>query len=234
VREVDLDSDTVQLLGELRKYQKWKLRLCGLLADERVSGEVFRKIYGEYAEEIKRFNDVRDEKVFALRGEFEEKNSQLMEYMRQHEELRVRTEVGQIPETELLIRTLELSDKIGSLTLETSRLEARLSKLENVMGDMYPKETYELEKRARRSIESLEDLVARGEIDDELGGVVREDLESTLHLFDSIHSEKRDEDRELRDELETLEVRYKVGEITPSEYESLKQRALAKLEELWT
>jgi len=46
VREVDLDSDTVQLLWELRKYQKWKLRLCGLLADNRVSGEVFRKIYG--------------------------------------------------------------------------------------------------------------------------------------------------------------------------------------------
>ena len=103
MREVDLNSDTVQLLGELRKYQKWKLRLCGLLANERVSGEVFRKIYGEYVEEIKRFNDVRDEKVFALRREFEEKNSQLTEYMRGHDELRVRTEVGQIPETELLI-----------------------------------------------------------------------------------------------------------------------------------
>jgi len=45
VQEVDLDSDTVQLLGELRKYQKWKLRLCGLLADDRVSGEVFSKFY---------------------------------------------------------------------------------------------------------------------------------------------------------------------------------------------
>jgi len=102
------------------------------------------------------------------------------------------------------------------------------------MGDIYPKETYEMEKRSRRCIELLEDLVARGEIDDELGGVVREDFESTLHLFDLIHSEKRGEERELRDKLETLEVRYKVGEITPSEYESLKQRALVKLEELWT
>lgn len=154
--------------------------------------------------------------------------------MREHEELRVRTEVGQIPETELLIRTPEFSDKIGSLTLETSRLEARLSKLENIMGDMHPKETYELEKRARRCIESLEGLVVRGRIDVELGGVIREDLESTLHLFDSIHSEKRDEERELRDELETLEVRYKVGEIIPSEYESFKHRALSKLEGLWT
>ncbi|MDH5201256.1 MAG: hypothetical protein OEW93_10240, partial [Candidatus Bathyarchaeota archaeon] len=105
---------------------------------------------------------------------------------------------------------------------ETSRLETRLSKLENIMGDMHPKETYELEKRARRCIESLEGLVVRGRIDVEFGGVIREDLESTLHLFDSIHSENRDEERELRDELETLEVRYKVGEITPSEYESLK------------
>jgi hypothetical protein len=233
-REVDLDSDAVQLLGELSKYQKWKLKLCGLLADDRVSREVFRKIYGEYAEEIKRFNDVREEKVSALREQFDEKNSQLTDYMREHEELRVKTEVGQIPETELLIRTPELSNKIGSLTLETSRLEARLSKLENVMGDMHPKETYELEKKARRCIESLEDLVARGRIDIELRGVIREDLESTLHLFDSIHSEKRDEERELRDELETLEVRFKVGEITTSEYESLKQRALAKLEGLWT
>ena len=233
-REVDLDSDTVQLLGELRKYQKWKLRLCGLLADERVSEEIFSKIYDEYAEEIKRFNDVRMEKVSALRGQFEEKNAQLKDNMREHEELRVRTEVGQIPETELLIHTPELSEKIGSLTLETSRLEARLSKLKDFMGDLHPKESYELEKRARRCIESLEDLVARGKIDAELGGVIREDLKSTLPLFDSVHSEKRDEERELRDELETLEVRLKVGEITSSEYESLKQRALARLEGLWT
>ena len=62
---MDLDSDTVQLLGKLRKYQKWKLRLCGLLADDKVSGEVFSKFYSEYAEEIKRFNDVREEKVSA-------------------------------------------------------------------------------------------------------------------------------------------------------------------------
>lgn len=232
--EVDLDSDTVQLLEELKKYQKWKIKLCGLLADERVSGEVFRKIYGEYAEEIKRFNDVREEKVSALRGQFEEKNAQLTNYTREHEELRVRTEVGQIPKTELLIRTSELSEKIGSLTLETSRLEARLSKLENLMGDMHPKETYELEKKARECIESLENLVAKEKIDAALSGVIREDLESTLHLFDSIHSENRDEERELREELDTLEVRLKVGEITISEYESLKQRALARLEGLWT
>jgi hypothetical protein len=131
--------------------------------------------------------------------------------MRKHKELRVGTEVGQIPETEVLIRTPELIEKIGSLNLKTFRLEARLSKLENVMADMYPKETYELENMARRCIESLEDLVARGEIDDELGGVIREDLESTLHLFDSIHSERRDEEREFREELENLEVRYKMG-----------------------
>jgi hypothetical protein len=222
-QEVDLDSDNVQLLEELRKYQKWKIKLCGLLADERVSGEVFRKIYGEYAEENKRFNDIREKKVSALRGQFEEKNTQLTDYTMEHEELRVRTEFGQIPETELLIRTPELSEKIGSLSLETSRLEAGLSKLENFMGEIHPKESYELEKEARRCVESLEDLVAKGKIDADLGGVIREDIESTLYLFDSIHSEKRDEERELRDELETLEVRFKVGEITPSEYESLKQ-----------
>lgn len=233
LQEEELDPDTVHLLGELRKYQIWDLRLCGLLAEDRVSEEVFKKIYDEYAEEIKRLIEVREEKIASFREQYEEKKAQLADSKREHEELRVRTAVGQIPESELLIRTPELSEKIKSLTLETSRLEAKLSKLNNILGSMRIEEAFELEKMTRRCVVSLENLVAEGKIGNELSGIIRDDLELALHMFDDILSEKREAERELRDELETLDVRYKVGEITLSEYEYLKQRALANLERLW-
>jgi len=228
----ELDPETVQL-AELRKYQIWKVKLCGLLVEGGVTEGVFTKIYKEYADEINKVNKIRDEKNAYYTEQYEERKDQLSSSKMEHEELLVRTAVGQVPESELLTRIPGIAKRIDALSLETSRLEAKLSQLNDVMGDVRPKEAFEIQKTARRCIESLDDLVSNGKIGDELGNTIREDLESVLTLFDAILGDKRQAEKALRDELETLEVRYKVGEFTLSEYESLKRGTLEKLEQLW-
>ena len=46
-------------------------------------------------------------------------------------------------------------------------------------------------------------------------------------------SEKKNAEKELRERLDTLEARYKVGEISISELESQRKNLLAELEQLW-
>ena len=60
-----------------------------------------------------------------------------------------------------------------------------------------------------------------------------EDLEAVLNIFDSIIGDKKQRENELRDELSTLEARYKVGEITISEFEGHKRRINADLDQIW-
>jgi len=233
VTDVELDPETVNLMDELRKYHIWKVKLCGLLVEDGVSEEVFTRIYEEYVNKINEISKIRDEKIANYRKQHGEKRDELKEIKQKHEELRARVAVGQISSSDLLIQTPELMESISSLTIEISKLEDKLSKLNNLMRGMPPKEIFELEKTARKGIESLDSLINGGKISDELGDKLHEDLKAVMTMLDGAVSDWKGEEKELRSEFETLEVRYKIGEITISEFESQKQRIIARLEQLW-
>jgi hypothetical protein len=229
----ELDPETVQVLDELKKHHMWKLKLYGKLLDGGVTGEVFTKIYEEYVDEIERLDEIRKERIEYFQGQHEEKTAQLNSSKMDHEELRVRAEIGQIQESELMIRLPEVIERINALTRETSILEAKLSRLNSPLGEMHPREALELEKTIIGYSESIDGLVSGGKIDEALRDAIRSDLKATLTMLDGILGERKQSERELREELETLEVRFKVGEITLKEYESLRQQVLEKLEHVW-
>lgn len=229
----ELDPETIQALDKLKKHHMWKLKLYGKLLDGGVTGEVFKKIYDEYVDEIDRLDEIRKERIEYFRGQHEEKTTRLNSSRMDHEELRVRAEIGQIQESELMIRLPEVIERMNALTRETSMLEAKLSRLNNPLGEMHPREALELEKTIIGYSESIDGLVSGGKIGEALGDAIRSDLNATLTLLDGILGERKRSERELKDELETLEVRFKVGEITLKEYESLRQQVLEKLEHVW-
>jgi len=228
-----VDPEIVELMDEIKKNHIWKVRLCGILCDSEVSEEVFTKVSEEYINRIVQLNKVRNEKISYYREELEERKAELEDAEKRLEELNVRVAVGQISDADTSAQTPELEQRIEELSEEASRLSAQLSHLNNLMTGSPPKEIFDLEKTARRCLDSLDDLIADGKISDETGRDIQGDLEATLDIFDGIIGEKKQREKRLRDELATLEARYKVGEINISEFETQKQRVNGELERVW-
>lgn len=232
--DVELEPEAVHQMDELRNYNIWMMKLCGLLVEERVSQEVFIKIYEEYVEKIEQLSELRKERIADYRNQYEEKIARLKEYKLKQEELKARVAVGQIPDSDLLIRTPEMMESIDTLTREASELEVKLSKLNNIMEGTPPKEVFELEKISRKCIESLDRLMADEKMSDELGGRLIGDLKTIASMLEGAVRDERAEEKELRSELDTLEVRFKIGEITLKEFESKRRSILERLERLWS
>jgi chaperonin cofactor prefoldin len=228
----DLDPEITQMLEDLRQHQIWRIKLCEMLVNGRVSETVFTKIYEDYMDVIDRLSRMREERLSSYRSQYEERMSELQEAKREHEELRVRTEVGQIPGSQLLGQAPPLEERIERLIQETSELEVKMSQLE-VFTEISPKELFDLLTTVRECLRALEDREGSARIGDELSGRIKEDLLSIMDVFERAVGSRREMEKELQDELNTLEVRYKVGEITYSEYENKRRRIHAKLESIW-
>ena len=229
--EPELDKGFLDQIEELKKHWAWQLKLVDMLTEIGVSEEVFTKIYNEYSTEVERLGNILEERRAASSEEYARKKAELSEMETAHEELSVRVAVGQLPSRALQRRTPISKERMDGLTRDIKRLETTLSKLDDVMGDIYPEDKRNLEDIARKSLRSLDGLVVEGKISRELSERLREDLTSALALFRA-PEEKRETESALRDELETLEVRYKVGEITLEEFESMKTAILDKINRL--
>jgi len=229
--EPELDKGFLDQIEELKKHWAWQLKLVDMLTEIGVSEEVFTKIYNEYSTEVERLGNILEERRATSGEEYARKKAELSEMETAHEELSVRVAVGQLPSRALQRRTPISKERMDGLTRDIKRLETTLSKLDDVMGDIYPEDKRSLEASARKSLRSLDGLVVEGKISRELSERLREDLTSALALFRA-PEEKRETESALRDELETLEVRYKVGEITLEEFESLKTAILDKINRL--
>ncbi len=229
--EPELDKGFLDQIEELRKHWAWQLKLVDMITEIGISEEVFTKIYNEYSTEVERLGNIMEERRVASSEEYARKKAELSEMETAHEELSVRVAVGQLPSRALQRRTPISKERMDGLTRDIKRLETTLSKLDDVMGDIYPEDKRNLEDIARKSLRSLDGLVVEGKISRELSERLREDLTSALALFRA-PEEKRETESALRDELETLEVRYKVGEITLEEFESMKTAILDKINRL--
>ncbi len=230
---VPINPEIADLMEELKNNYVWKIKLCGMLNDGAVSGVVFSNLYQEYAKKINQLNQVRQDKLAYYDEDFGEKRKLLDAARIKLEEVKVRAAIGQIPRSEVSAQTPGINDEIERLAFENDSLEAQIARLNNLMGDMPPLEIFELEKTAKRSLEALEKVVAEGQISDELGDSIEADLKETIRVFDGVIGDKKDDESQLRDELSTLEARYKVGEINISEYESKKRRIITELQRIW-
>ncbi|MBA7613848.1 hypothetical protein ES703_21106 [subsurface metagenome] len=229
--EPELDKGFLDQIEELRKHWAWQLKLVDMITEIGISEEVFTKIYNEYSTEVERLGNILEERRVASSEEYARKKAELSEMETAHEELSVRVAVGQLPSRALQRRTPISKERMDGLTRDINRLETTLSKLDDLMGDIYPEDKRNLEDIARKNLRSLDGLVVEGKISRELSERLREDLTSALALFRA-PEEKRETESALRDELETLEVRYKVGEITLEEFESMKTAILDKINRL--
>jgi hypothetical protein len=231
--DLGLDPEITQLTKELAKYQMWKINLCGMLLDGGVQEKVFANIYEDYAKRTERLEERRNEIVARYRTQHDEKRRELEGARLKLEELRVRVELGELTEGEKLIRTPGIKGEVDSLEEEALKLERILEQLVSLSTKMPSRDTFGYEQMARKFLNSLGDLTSIGKIDEELGNKIREDLEGALGQLSKMYRDEDEEEKSLRDELEVLDVQYKVGEITLSEFESMRRGIVEKLERHW-
>ncbi len=225
------DTGVTQARRKLLKYQIWRVKLCGILCEQGMPTRTFTNIWEGYGDEVARLRRKIGDNLRARKTSYEDKKAELENAKLKLDELRVRVAIGEISESDLLIRTPSIRADVESLEREVSRLEEQLRGEEAKHVGGSPREMFEHEQSARAFVSKIDDLIAEGKLSIELGKRLGAEMEEIREYFSSMVGDQGEQG--LRNELDTLEVRYKVGEITLAELESLKREIVAKLERHW-
>ena len=231
VMEPSGDAPDTQARRELLKYQIWRVKLSGVFREQGMPTRVFANIWDGYGDEVAKLQRRIEESLRARKTGYEDKKAELENAKLKLDELKVRVTIGEISESDLLIRTPSIRADVESLEREVSRLKEQLKGEETKHAGGSPREMFEHEQSARAFVSKIDDLIAEGKLSMELGKKLGSEMDEIREYFSSMVEDQGEQD--LRNELDTLEVRYKVGEITLAEYESLKGEIVAKLERHW-
>jgi len=88
--------------------------------------------------------------------------------------------------------------------------------------------------KARSCYDSLGKLVEEGKLTSETLNKIKPDIEKMLEFFDSIIKDRKEKERTLREQLETLQARYRLSEISIEEYEKRKREIQNEIDKIWT
>ena len=204
-------SEERKIVEQLANVYNWRNSLLELFLNGEASAEVFVDIYKEYRNRIKAVNSKRLEMIRSLEDRISELNSKL-------EQLKIRHEIGEIPDKQYITEKL-------SIDRELSKIKPRLNILHNAfnvkLADLPEYEARIREFRDRISSEG----VSRGLSEEDVNMIVS-DLDETLESLKDL----LELHRKLKRELEKIELRYRVGELTEEEYLAAKQKIQRQME----
>lgn len=225
------DSEIIQLTNEMTQIHLWKIKLLGILSDEGMNEKVFRNVYRDYSDKISTLRETWENKIGSQRRTYEEKRAQLQEAESKFEEMKIRVAVGEFSDSDLLIQTPRIRENIEDLKREIARLEETLIEPSLDKLRVSPLELFEHEQKVRQIQRGMSELMAAGRISEALMGELEADIIEILKFLSSLVRDS--EETELRNEMETLDVRFKIGEISESELDSMKREIMAELDRIW-
>jgi hypothetical protein len=199
------------LMEQLSSLYTWFFRLVDLFLEGEADPEAFSELVGEYGARIKEVGGRLDAKVLEAEERVASLNAEL-------NSLRVRREAGEITDKQYVLRKIEIEKGF-------EELGRRLTYLRNPFGirlASLPSFKAQVEERLRR----VEEEGGRLGLSEEAIGQVREVSNRVLDAISFLEEQHR---RVMR-EISKLEIRRKTGEISQSEYQSLKQRLERRLE----
>lgn len=227
-------KDEIQeLMSNITKYYERKVSLLEMLRQGEVSERVFLKLYNEYTEKVNDLLNTRIRKVEGLRRDLEEKNKRFEDVSFTLEELEVRHKIGEIDDQRFAEKSGNLRGEESRLQTTVKDLKAKLSRLDKMFADKAPHEILTWDKKVRDCYEALDRLVEEGRLSRESLGKIKPDMEETLSFLDSIIGERKEKEKKLREQLETLQARYRVSEISIEEYERKKREIQDEISKIW-
>ena len=207
----DVAVEEKRLVDQLSSVYSWYFRLIDLFLEREADLEVFKELFNEYRTRLKNLNERREAEINKIEEKINNLNAQL-------EKLRVKHEIGEIPDRHYITQKLEIDREIG-------RLRPKLMFLRNPfnirLGDL-PAFKSQVEERLNRVKNNGRELG----LTDDIINQIEEDNTAVLKVIEVL----MEQHHKIRKELNKLELRYKIGELKQSEYLSLKQKLERQLE----
>jgi len=226
-------EEVVNLMSGITVLYVRKTALLDLLQSGQVSENVFLKLYNEYGDKLNDFLKARAANLEELRNRLDESNRRLSEIAMRLEELGVRRIVGEIDANDYNQRVEKLRTDQQELGNSVKRLKANIDHMERMLSEKKPSEIRDLEAKLRSHQSALGKLVEAGKVSAETYDTVKSDTEKTLDFFDSLTKDQKEKERSLREQLETLQTRYRLSEIPIEEYEKRKRELQAEIDKIW-
>ncbi len=200
-----------RLVDQISVVYSWYFRLIDLLLEREADVEIFEELYSEYRSRLRTLNDRRNAEIKKIEERMDSLTSTL-------DKLRVKHEVGEIPDRQYITQKLEIEREIG-------RLRPKLMYLRNPfnirLGDL-PAFKSQLEERLNKIRTGWRDYGLREEIVNQ----IEDDIEAVFQALQVL----MEQHNKIKKELSKLELRYKIGELKQSEYLSMKQKLEKQLE----
>jgi len=226
-------SEIEQLMSGITTLYERKASLLDLFRSGEVSERVFLKLYKEYGGKLKDYLKAREMKLNELRSSLEEKRNLLSEITMRLEELEIRTKVGEIDPVTYNQKVEKLRSEERGLKEAMKSINADIKALENILGDRKPSEIRDLEERLNSSKAALERMAEEGKATQETLEIVKPDIEEMLRFIESLIKDRKEKEKKLREQLETLQTRYKLSELSIEEYERRKRELQAEIDKIW-
>ena len=226
-------GEIVNLMSDITRYCERKIALLDLFRSGEVSEKVFLKLYDEYSHKLSDLLRERSRKMEDLKSDLESKVKSIDDVKMSIEELEVRHKIGEVDD-------LKFNEKMRILRMERNRLEGlvkdlkeALNRLERLFSDKSPREVLGFDSKVRMCHQELEKLVEDGRLSEDNLEKVKSDLEEMMKLFNSVIGERKKKEKVLREQLETLQARYRVSEISIEEYEKRKRELQEEIDKIW-
>ncbi|MEM0349862.1 MAG: hypothetical protein QXE96_04325 [Candidatus Caldarchaeum sp.] len=200
-----------RLVDQMSTVYLWYFRLIDLFLEREAEPDVFQELFNEYRSRLKTLDERRMAEIAKVEERINSLNSTL-------EKLKVKHEVGEIPDRQYITQKLEIEREMG-------RLKPKLMYLRNPfnirLADL-PTFKAQLEERLQKVKTSGRELG----MPQEFINMFEEDVQSAQKALEVL----MEQHQKIKKELSKLELRYKIGELKQSEYLSLKQKLERQLE----
>ncbi|MEM1587002.1 MAG: SHOCT domain-containing protein [Candidatus Bathyarchaeia archaeon] len=231
---IGLEGEVMNLMSNTSSLYARKVALFKLFQSGEVSEKVFLKLYNEYSGKLSELLNIRVRKLEELRRRLDEVNRRLNEIALSIEELSVRYKIGEVDLSFFSQRSEKLKAEQKELESMARSIRLSLDRLEKLMSDKTPSEIKSMESDLRMAYEAIKNMVSEGKVSSEVLDAVKVDVEETIALLDSLVRDRKERERVLREELETLNARYKIGEISVEEYERRKKEIQEEINKVWS
>lgn len=229
-----LEGEIANLMSNISTLYTRKVALFRLFQSGEVSETVFIKLYNEYSGKLSDLLNKRVRRLEELRRRLDEVDKRLNEVALDLEELNVRYKIGELDMNTFSQRSEKLKIEQRELENIAGSIKTNLERLKNLLGDKSPSEIRDMELQLKAAYDTIKKMVEEGKISNKVLDNVKTDVEETITFLGSLIKDRKEKERLLREQLETLQARYKIGEISIEEYERQKRELQEKINKVWS